>query len=946
MGRFVNRDAEEFQVTEGIPERAQGARYRFGALTLDSAHKTLFHGVQPMPLGSRAFALLSILVRNAGQTVTKADLFEAAWPGSAIEESNLRVHIAAIRRVLNEHLGEAIQNEPGRGYRFVVPITVEPAQRGVDAAPLLRLAGEDIVGRAGAIAEIAALLPLRRFVTLTGPGGVGKTTIALAVAAQLGPNYEDGVLLLDFAVAQQPSDLMHILAAALIVKAPEQELAVSVFAELKRRDVLLVLDNCEHLIEAATELADSVRAHAPQVNLLATSREPMRTHGEWVYPVPALAWPPEESEHTLAGLAEYPAAELLVARLNTIGYRPSLSDADVPDLATIARKLDGLPLAIELAAANAELFSIADLAERLDERLSLLTIGHRRIESRHQTLEAMIAWSYATLASEHARSWRCLGAFAGEFNLAEACTMIADAGVAEARAPQLFFELVGKSLVDRSVRAGKVSFRLLESLRIFALQKLADRCELDAARAVHARLILDRIRGANDRWGRADLLGTQSNNDLAELRLSLEWALLNGKDIDLGVDLAVESAPLWFRRRQLRELQGYLEEAARQIGTPGEDCPYKQIGRLELALAHTRFHQDGVGSAVEDGLLRSEQAANMAGDLDTELEALWALFGHASVEGNYLMVAEYTRRYERALPDEAEPLAAATTYRMRALSQHLQGDQREALSSANQGLENLSFLSKESAAHVFQYDHRIATLAHRAKTAWLLGRCDIALADCDTILSTARNMDQPFGLGHALATAACPVAIWHGDLDRAEDYVGTLLDLSSGISNVWRSAGIVYRFALDHLRGVAGVWPSAQLSPFYRDVLASISPELLTEDCWQRTQQVPEHWCTAEIHRAYGEQRLQAAGPDGAIEAERHFRLALEIARRQGATAWALRASLSLAQLGMRQSRIGLAEDLLALFAAQPAISESRDYALAKTVLAELAREQVLPLGG
>jgi predicted ATPase/DNA-binding winged helix-turn-helix (wHTH) protein len=927
----VNPQPDDIHDLADAGARRDAGRFRFGIFTLDCNRRIISRDGIPVSMGSRAFDLLSALVRNAGNTVSKAALFEAAWPGSVVEESNLRVHIAALRRLLNEDLGPAIKNEPGRGYSFVAPTVREPADATRPSALPAHGTGEHLFGREGVIREISALLPLRRFITLTGPGGVGKTSVARAVAAGLAPVYRDGALLLDFSVARQPTDLVHMLASALSIKAAEDEIGDAAFTELASRDLLLVLDNCEHLINDVTSLAENLRSRAPHVHVLATSREAMRAHGEWVYPISILGYPTVPPS-TIQQLLQYPATALLVFRLEALGYHPPLRDDDAAELAAIASGLDGLPLAIELAAANAGILSISDLAQRLSERLDLLTIGRRLTDKRHHTLEATIDWSYSLLSPDQARAWRWLGTFAGEFSLVDADTLVAEADIHGTPLSRLFFELVGKSLVDRSVRGGKVAFRLLETMRIFAMRKLAENEEVDDARRAHARMILARLRGTSDRWDRADLLGTELGTHLADVRLALNWALLEGKDVEIDVIMIIESAPVWFRRRQLGELQSYLEAAQEAAATV--ICSDRQIARLELALAHTRFHQAGVGQPVREGLLHCYAAAARAGDLDATLQALWALFGHASVQGNYPSVAEYAGRYEAALPEGAAQPHKATVLRMRSLAYHLAGHQAPALATASDGLANLSFLAQDRTPRVFQYDHRLATLAHRAKSAWLLGRFDEALDDCDTILETARHIDQPFGLGYALATSACAVAIWHGDLSRAEDYVGTLLDPSSDISNVWRSAGLVYRFALDHLSKRNAGTPPGSVTPFYSDILASISTDLLSSDCWRRATSGPEHWCTAEIHRAHGELRLVSAGLDAAMEAERDFELAVAISRRQGAVAWELRALVSQARLRLQLGKAASLDELRLCVARLSGVSKSADVRRAEEILA------------
>jgi DNA-binding winged helix-turn-helix (wHTH) protein len=400
--------ADDSRIDDGVSTAADRVAARperalaFGPFRLLSARRLLLQDDQPVRLGSRALEILIALVERPGELVTKAELMARAWPSTFVEEGNLKVQVAGLRRALGDSRGSDryLVTVPGHGYRFVAPVTLIdeslPAQRATVAEARLPAPVTHLIDRAEIVGAVTAELPRRRCITIVGPGGIGKTTVALAVARGL-EAHGHGAALVDLAQVVDPRLVPSALADALGTKiGPEHSIRGSV-AALQGKPVLLVLDNCEHVIEAAAALAVEVLNGAPGVQILATSREPLRVEGEHVHRLSPLESPPPSAGLTAAAALGFPAVQLFVERAASILGEFELDDEDAPVVAQICRKLDGVPLAIEFAAARLDAFGVRGVAAHLDDRLQLLTGGRRPALPRHRSLRANLDWGHDLL---------------------------------------------------------------------------------------------------------------------------------------------------------------------------------------------------------------------------------------------------------------------------------------------------------------------------------------------------------------------------------------------------------------------------------------------------------------------------------------------------------------------------------------------------------------------
>src|SRR5216110_3040018 len=439
----------------------------FGPYRLLAAQRLLLEGDTPVRLGSRAFDTLAALVGRAGEVVGKEELIARVWPQTFVEDANLKIQVSALRRALGDgHAGRRfIVTVPGRGYNFVAPVSLEeplraalPPAVGSASVHNLPFAVTRMIGREEAVAALVARLSRQRLVTIVGPGGIGKTTVALAVAERVTTNYEHGVWLVDLAPLGDPRLVPSAVATVIGLEMRTEDPLAALVAGLRDKRMLLLLDNCEHVIEAAASLAAAVLSGLPGVNILATSREPLGVAGEREHRLGPLGSPPTSSGLTAAEAAAFPAVQLFVERVTAIVDDFALTDANALLVSEICSRLDGLPLAIEFAAPRVEVLGVEGLAARLDQSLPLFGTRRRATTARHRTMRAVVDWSYSLLREDEQHFFRALGIFAGGFTVEAAAAVVLDAAKTRMDAIDRLADLVAKSLVVADVSEAKPRF--------------------------------------------------------------------------------------------------------------------------------------------------------------------------------------------------------------------------------------------------------------------------------------------------------------------------------------------------------------------------------------------------------------------------------------------------------------------------------------------------------
>ncbi len=539
--------------------------YEIGPFQLDPEAGVLSRDGTPTALGARAVAVLKTLVEHANEIVPKGRILDAAWPNLVVEESNLAVQIGAIRRVFSKTGGERwIETLTGRGYRFIGPVTTVASDRSRDARrqrSTLPEALTSFIGRESELAEIKRLLPGKRLLTLVGAGGIGKTRLALQFAAEVVDAYRDGVWLVELAPVADPTLVPQMVATVLGLKEhPGESLTQTLTEHLASKHILLLVDNAEHLLAACALLADAVLRQCPHMALLATSREGLGIAGEVTYRVPSLSMPDPKQHTTPEQLLHYESVRLFVERAQLHLPQFAVTHQNALALASICYRLDGIPLALELAAARVRSMSVEEVNRGLDHRFRLLTSRSRTVVHRHQTLRSLIDWSY-DLLHEAEKALLCrLSVFAGGWTLEAAEAICAGDGVDEEDVLDILTSLVDKSLVGTEERNGATRYRLPETVRQYArdlLREGGDEAQWQRRHLAHFVAVTEeaepKLTGADQQtW--LDRLETEHDN----LRLALTWSSTACGDAAGGLRLAGALWRFWWVRGYLREGRGWL----------------------------------------------------------------------------------------------------------------------------------------------------------------------------------------------------------------------------------------------------------------------------------------------------------------------------------------------------------------------------------------------------
>jgi predicted ATPase/DNA-binding winged helix-turn-helix (wHTH) protein len=534
---------------------------RFGHCELHPASRELLVDGTPAKVGERGFDLLLALAQARGALVTRDTLLDQVWRGSVVGDENLKVQVMALRKLIG---AQAIVTVPGRGYRLALAVR-ESAAAGPGTPPPAALFGRDEDLR-----RVHAALAASRLVTLCGPGGIGKTRLALAAAAASG--FADGSVVAELAPLVDAGHLVNSLARALGLAPASAQPAV--LSALKPLQLLLVLDNAEHLREPVAALAAELLAAAPGLRLLVTSREALRLDAEAVLRLDGLAAPATDA---WADVQASPAVALLCARVRSADARFELVPAQAATVAQLCRRLDGIPLALELAAARVPLLGLAGVQERLAEPLALLTRGTQGAPERQQTLRGALAWSHGLLDEAEKRVFRRLAVFAGGFGLPSAQQLLVDeadpAPLGDWQVIDLVHGLVDKSLLQVQTSGDTRRLRLPEVTRAFALERLRESGELGALQRRHALAVLALFEDAEERYAATPVLAWTRAlmPELANLRAALHWALgTDGRpgDETVAIRLMAASGGFWALAGLLGESGPLLKRLAPRIGEP------------------------------------------------------------------------------------------------------------------------------------------------------------------------------------------------------------------------------------------------------------------------------------------------------------------------------------------------------------------------------------------
>jgi predicted ATPase/DNA-binding winged helix-turn-helix (wHTH) protein len=912
----------------------------FGPFRLIAAERRLERDGLALELGARAVDVLTMLIENAGEVVSKQALIERAWPNITVNEGCLRFHMAALRKALGDgHDGiRYLANVHGRGYCFVAPVVRHPAtpevQENLTPHPAQKLPPRlaRMVGRDEVVQQIAGQLVVDRFVSIVGPGGGGKTTVAVSVGHVLKERFDGDVRFVDLGPLSDPLLVPGVIASKLGLLVQSNDPVPTLIAFLRDARILLILDSCEHVIDTASELAERIFTEAPAVHILATSRESLRVEGENVYRLPPLECPPEGVVLSADQAMTFPAVQLFVERVTARGHRYELTNADAPAVGTICRRLDGLPLAIELAAGRVDAYGVNQTAALLNDHLGLLWEGRRTAVPRHQTLNAMLDWSYELLPNHEQAILRRLSVFVGIFTLDAARAVAASDGITETQVETAVAGLIAKSLAASNTGEATARFRLLDTTRAFVLEKLIESGEVAAVARRHALYFRDHLQSVrtNAAGSSASAPVVSYGDHLGNVRAGLEWCFAAGGDYALGGELAAAAAPFLLELSFLTECHNWAAKALAALDDAARGT--KMEMDLQAALGLSLMFTRGNSETVRLALTRALELAEVLEDLPSQLRLLGRLHIFHERLGEFHASLVFADRSEQVAKQLGDPVAISAAHSTSGISLHLMGDQAAARAHLDAAV--LPFLVSENIKYM-HYGFHYRNRAHiaLARTLWLQGYADQAVVVARETVEEAEAIKHPITLCIALIWAVS-VHLWTGDWDSTEERIERFIAHAEKYSLApYQAVGLGVKGELAVRRGEPDVGIPLLLSCLKS--VHSARYELLTtqflnalaegfamagrfaealstiDESISQIESNGDLFYMPEALRIRGE--ILSCAPDcGSSEAEDDFRRAIELGRRQSAPAWELRAANSLARLWIGQGRGEEARGLLA----------------------------------
>lgn len=902
----------------GVPEgrAAEGSANSpgiiFGPFQLFAERRLLERAGNPVTVGSRALDILVLLVERAGEVVSKKELMAKVWPNVTVDENSLRVQIGSLRKALctENDDNRYVISVSGRGYSFVAPIARQPKViANCDRTHTLPSRLTRIIGRDAAVCAISELLTAHRCVTIVGSGGIGKTTVAVQVGHTELAHYGNAVRFVDFGSTSNARLVPSALAASLEISVQSDDPTPQIISVLASRRMLLILDNCEHVVEAVAILAEQILQRALTVAILATSREALCIEGEHVYRIATLENPPEHAELTARQVVAFPAAQLFVERIIASDSQFELSDEDAPIVARICRKLDGLALAIELVAGRAVVHGLRETASLLESRLDLVWQGRRTAAPRHRTLNAMINWSHDLLTNTEKAVLRRLSIFIGSFTL-EAAQEAAECD--ELDASQIADAVGGlctKSLISTERLGSATLLRMLETTREYALAKLAASGEKDKVAYKHALYYQTLLKESGARRDRS-----VSQDHLANARAALEWSFSN--DPVLGVTLAAASVRLFQERSLFSECLFWCERAIASLdetmrGTWEEMELQSATG---LSLMFTAANSKQALAAFERGL----ELANSRPDRVNRFRLFSRLHTYHRRAGHFDEMLEFALRARLVAIEIGDPVGIAAAESLVGVSHHLRGSQAEARAHLDAATTK-SIMSPRYVAADFEFHCDRSRIA-LARTLWLLGCADQATRLAQHVIDHP-STTEPVTRCIVLLWGSY-VFRWSGDWVRSEACIEHLIShaahhglapyrsTGTGLKGEMLMRGGAVEDGVGLLRSSLSALRSDQYGLYVTDFNRILAQGLARMGRFEEAFEVIDQSISRvgneselskpELIRVRGE-LMESIGNDAG--AERCFLQSAELAEKQSALSWRLRATNSLAKLWCRHGR-------------------------------------------
>ena len=756
-------------------------RLQFGPFELNVAERSLRKAEEIVPLGGRAFDILMVLVDRAGEVVTKSELMARVWPDVIVEEGSLRVHLSALRKALGDGQfgNKYISNVQGRGYCFVASVTRPPESQD-DVAAFAGLSNLPsalgrMVGRDDAVREICARMRTERLMTVLGTGGIGKTTVAVAVGHASLLEFSHAVFFVDLSASRDKKQAFGALIAAVGANPRFDDPQEALLRILGNRKALLILDGCEHLIDTTAEIAESISRNTRNVHVLATSREALQVAGEGVFRLLPLDCPPELAEQTPTDVLSYPATRLFVERMNARGSNFSFGPGEAPVVAEICRKLDGIALAIELAAGRAATFGVRDTLARLGSRLDLLKFGRRTANSRHQTLRATLDWSHDQLSELERIVFRRVGILVGYFALDAAVAIAEQGGVSRGSVADAVGTLVDKSLIGVLTNARGTSYRLLDTTRAYALEKLAACGEYHSIAERHANYVIQSLE--TDGVGLFDRAAEEIQDHLGNVRAALEWSMDPKGNDRTALRLTAAAAQLFLAMSLLSECRQWMERA---IDRMAADCDPREQMEIHASLALSLMFTEGNSQRVRDAFETALAFAEQRKDAYQTMRLLSGLsmYFHRIIDAAGSL--ELALRSEAVARKTENPEDAILADSMLGAAYYMLGDQVRAQQHLERALRD-SPRHRRFNATQYLFDPRTTSLFNLTRSHWFAGNLDRAACCAEMTVEEAERSNHPVALCRALMLTM-PFYFWIDDVERIERSLLTLEQTSERYS--------------------------------------------------------------------------------------------------------------------------------------------------------------------
>jgi predicted ATPase/DNA-binding winged helix-turn-helix (wHTH) protein len=906
----------------------------FGPFRLYRRQRLLKRDGEPVRLGSRAFDVLLALVDSAGEVVGHRDLFARVWPGVFVEDASLRVQVAALRKAFDSADGASryLTTIAGRGYCFVAPVSTEENRDEIEdrdgpAPPAFALppALGRMVGRDDAVQEICAKLAQRRFVTIVGPGGMGKTTVAVSLAHQLLDDFRGAVCFVELSPLSDPRLLAGAVASALGLAVQAQDPTPELIAHLRSRRMLLILDSAEHLISEVANLSQRLFEESRELHILTTSRETLCAHDEYVYRLPPLASPPDKANLTTVQTLAFPAPQLFVERMMSGGRRTDLSAEEARLVGDICRKLGGVALAIELAAGRVEAYGVSQTAKLLDGQFALLWPGRRTAPTRHQTLSATLDWSYKLLSELERAVLRRTSVFVGGFTLEAALKVAGAADFGDEEVLEATVGLIAKSLVAVDVSAREPRYRLLDTTRGYAALKLDEAGEREATRLRHATYYRDLIERAAQIG--ADPAGFFAE-DIDNIRAALTWTHSSGGDPALAVDLTALSARIWLRKVLMTECHAWMTKALALIGDGAAATPQHLM--IHKALASASVLGSGFSEDFRTRWTRTLELARSLQDIPTIVTGHLGLCGEAVRAPRFVEALNEAQQCIDAVKDVPDVGAKALADGMLGVTQHHLGRHAQAQANFERALEPDTTASRLVQLREVGWDWRITCLGVVSNLQWMRGFPDQSMRTGAMTVEEARRTGYMIPISVAMTWQVFNNYLINIDIDEVEtdavDFVeharqhGLVPDQGIALALLGLCQARRGRYEEAEPLVIEGLRLMAEgryevMSPIFR---AHLCEAALTAGHHQKAAAImaelqlrdrnPVHFCSAEILRVKG--LLALAGADQAA-ANAWFQEAIDLSREQGALSFELRAAMSWSEFMAKQGLVKEALNLI-----------------------------------